>query len=71
MTRTECEAKIAAHVEAIIDILKEYNPECKYLAVGYLESDERTAFFFNNEYFEGESPDAKLPICFHKRIREE
>jgi subtilase family serine protease len=65
MTRAECEAKIAAEVEKIIGILKEYNPECEYLTVGYFASDFGSSFFFNNEYW---GNDAERPINYCKQI---
>ena len=68
MTRAKCEAKIAAHVEAIIGILKEYNPECKYLDASYIEQHGHASYYFNNEYWDN---DAKRPIHFSKLIREE
>lgn len=71
MTRTECEAKIEAHVEAIIGIVKEYNPDCQYLVACYIGSDSRTYYHFNNAHFEEDSTDEKYPIDFTKWIRKE
>lgn len=68
MTRAECEAGIEKHMEAIIGILKEYSPECKYLSACYIENDEYTTYFVNNEHFRPNSPDAKRPIWVHKEI---
>lgn len=71
MTRAKCEAKIAAHVEAIIDIVKEYNPECQYITFCYVEQDIGKSYYFENEHFDPKSPDADHPIHVFKMIEEE
>lgn len=68
MTRKECEIRIAKHMEAIIGIAKEYNPECKYLVASYVEQGGKAGYQFNNAWFEHGCPDAKLPIDFHKIV---
>lgn len=65
MTRAECEHQIAEHMESIIAILKEYNPECKYLQACFIEQNGIKSYHFNNEYF---GDDAERPIDFNKRI---
>lgn len=64
MTRTECEHRIAEHMESIIAILKEYNPESKYLSLSFCGSESETFYQFNNEYF---GADAEHPVDFSKR----
>lgn len=68
MTRKECESKIAEHVEAIIGIVKEYNPECKYLSVGFVEKADHCGYNFCNGHFHENSTDAKFPIDYYKQI---
>ena len=66
MTRKECEHRIAEHMESIIAILKEYNPESKYLSLCFVEAEGRMSYHFSNEYF---GVDAEHPIDFCKRTR--
>lgn len=66
MTRAECEAKLMEHLEAMVAILHEYNPKSTYLYASWSEDAERSYFVINNEYFDLESPDNKLPICCYK-----
>lgn len=66
MTRKECESKIAEHMEAIIEIVHQYSPDCRYLSAGYIEQDGNKSYHFNNESFEATSTVA--PIDFYKRL---
>lgn len=64
MTRAECETRIAEHMEAIIQIAKEYNPHTKYLSAAYCADKTHESYYLHNEYFSHDSPDEKLPIDF-------
>lgn len=66
MTRSQCEAKLMKHMEAMVKILKQYNPECKYLACSYCAEDGTPHISMNNRcYRDGE--DVMLPINCFKR----
>lgn len=62
MNRARCEAKIMEHMEAIVDILHEYAPECKYLSLSYIQGTGGAHLCASNAYF---AEDKKKPIdCF-------
>lgn len=62
MTRAECENRIAEHMESIIAILKEYNPESEYLSLAFVKQNGRESYHFNNAYF---ADDSEHPIDFN------
>jgi hypothetical protein len=67
MTRAEAEHRIAEHMESIIAILREYNPESKYLSLFYHKQNGQGYYHVNNEYYDA---DAEHPIDFGKNIIE-
>lgn len=69
MTRVECETRIAEHMEAIIDIAKQYSPDTKYFTACYCADKGREAYYFQNEHFVKGSPDENHPIDFFKSIK--
>lgn len=69
MTRSECETRIAEHMEAIIEIAKQYNPATNYIQACYLNDKTGETYSVNNAHFEHGNPDEKLPIDFRKRIK--
>ena len=68
MTQKECETKIAEHMEAIVEILHEYSPRCKYLSMAYIAQCGSESISFNNAHF-NDITDAKKPIDHRKVLR--
>ena len=68
MTRKECESKIAEHMEAIIGIVREYNPKCETLNLGFVEHPDCTSYHFFNSHSRRNCIDARFPIDYYKQI---
>lgn len=66
MTRTECEKKLAEHLEAMVAILHQYSPRSKYFMATWSEDEKCSYFCFNNESFNPEAPDRDTPVYSHK-----
>lgn len=69
MTREECETKIAEHMRAIVEIVKEYNHDCKYFSATWMKRRKNSELFmFCNEYFNEETSDYELPIRYRELL---
>lgn len=66
MTRAECEAKLIEHMEAMLSIYHEYNPDGKYLSAYCIVGKDGASISVNNEYYDNDISDGKFPIDCHK-----
>lgn len=66
MDRTECEAKLMEHLQAMVAILHEYSPGSTYLYAAWSVEEVGRFFCINNECFNPEAPDRDTPIYCHK-----
>lgn len=55
-------------MEAIVEILHEYSPKCRYLSLSYIAQCGRESISFNNAHFD-KITDFKKPIDYHKVLR--
>lgn len=72
ITRKECENRIIAKMEEIVEILHQYNPECEYLALTYMAnlgiSCKNEVISGFNDVFKADSKDKDKPIDFMKKV---
>lgn len=61
MTRKECEQQLAKKMWEMVSILKQYAPECKYLAASYDGKLSKALINVNNAYWD---EDEDAPINF-------
>lgn len=54
MSRKQCEDALMAKFKEMVEIYKQYNPNCTYLSAS--RTDDGT-MFINNRYYEPDSPD--------------
>lgn len=66
MTRSECEVLMLQKIKEIVDIYHKYNPQGKYLSVGYVVNEEGgRGVHFNNNYWE---KDAGAPVNMYSDL---